>query len=134
MNIKKFLSLFSIISCFIIISCIFNSEGTSNMENIMRGTWKVERTDTILDIRNNIINIYKRDSLLYSGNYIVDPIQSTHTEWIWDVKKNEDDISLTWNINNKTGKLIYVTNDCDKKTVKFIINEQSYIKNLYKID
>lgn len=87
MNIKKFLSLFSIISCFIIISCIFNSEGTSNMENIMRGTWKVERTDTILDIRNNIINIYKRDSLLYSGNYIVDPIQSTHTEWIWDVKK-----------------------------------------------
>lgn len=57
------------------------------MENIMRGTWKVERTDTILDIRNNIINIYKRDSLLYSGNYIVDPIQSTHTEWIWDVKK-----------------------------------------------
>lgn len=134
MNIKKFLSLFSIISCFIIISCIFNSEGTSNMENIMRGTWKVERTDTILDIRNNIINIYKRDSLLYSGNYIVDPIQSTHTEWIWDVKKNEDDISLTWNINNKTGKLIYVTNDCDKTTVKFIINEQSYIKNLYKID
>ena len=104
------------------------------MENIMRGTWKVERTDTILDIRNNIINIYKRDSLLYSGNYIVDPIQSTHTEWIWDVKKNEDDISLTWNINNKTGKLIYVTNDCDKTTVKFIINEKSYIKNLYKID
>ena len=134
MNIKKFLSLFSIISCFIIISCIFNSEGTSNMENIMRGTLKVERTFTIIYIINNKINIYKRDSLLYFGNYIVDPIQSTHTEWIWDVKKNEDDISLTWNINNKTGKLIYVTNDCDKTTVKFIINEQSYIKNLYKID